>query len=243
MKNIFIFGNEYSSSDTSTWATTLGVAYGYSVQNHSVDGSSLHYTINKIIDCVNEGQISESDTIVVSVSSCKRSPIISETLMNPRFAIHYSPELLVIDANESRPSIRTTDILKRKGLLELQHYREFFDYYKGYYMNYGIRQIIAERFYMLNFLKNLPNKVILLRENDNILFDWTHRTLTQQDTDDIHAATVRLFGDADENFVLTNVVFNDNFRNICTKTATSKQQYDQENNSLASIVAQLISKK
>lgn len=176
MDKIIIFGDEISINLHKSFLN-------YEVLNKSQYGVSLKYCIHTLMNYRASNEYSTNDVILFSVPKNTKSPIINADVMNPSFAALYYPELVLRDiANNNKITQESVNEIKVKGgAVAVEHYKQFYDFYKIYYTLYSVKQIVAERFMLLNILKQLPNKVFLLQDSENLVYDWTHRQLSEND--------------------------------------------------------------
>lgn len=183
MSKLIIFGDENSINLHQQVGMNSRRDSFTTVVNKSQYGVSLKFCIQTLMSYRLSAEYSTNDVILFLIPKNTKSPIINADVMNPSFAALYYPELVLRDITNNNKITQESinEIKSVGGLLAVEHYKQFYDFYKMYYTAYSVKQIVAERFMLLNILKQLPNKVFLLQDSENLVYDWTHRQLSEND--------------------------------------------------------------
>ena len=166
----------------------LNCSIPVNIIDKSLRGTSLKHTAYSVVDFLQRKEYNSKDIFVITAPDNLRSPIINAKAMSHSHAMLYTPTVVLRDiGNNNKITQESINEIKSKGgLLAVEHYKQFYDFYKMYYTAYSVKQIVAERFMLLNIIKQLPNKVILMQCSTNLVYDWTHRDVTNDDMTTIY---------------------------------------------------------
>lgn len=139
--------------DHSTWFKMLGDDLGTEYKTYGKPGISFEYSMLEFFEYLTSDRYDSNDQIVFTLTSSNRSPVISKEF-HPEWA-YLMPYKVYPEQFDS-----TGHPALRKITAADEHYARFSQFYNDWSLLKNQDFIVAQRYFLLQTLHNLPNKTV-----------------------------------------------------------------------------------